>query len=134
MTRWTVPAVGRHTSGYGPRNTGIPGASTFHRGHDIAPPVPGQRGVTVHTVGPGRVAAIDTNTYRGRYIRVRHDDGSMTLYQHLDRVDVGFGQRVTTGQRIGLMGDTGVGAGVHLHFECYEAGRSAYVLANAVDR
>lgn len=133
MTRWTVPANGRHTSPYGPRNTGIPGASTFHRGHDIAPPRPGQRGVTVHAAGPGLVAAVDTNAYRGLFVRIRHDDRSMTLYQHLDDVDVRFGQRVTTGQRIGLMGSTGVGAGVHLHFECYEAGVNAYVLANAVD-
>lgn len=133
MTHWTVPANGRHTSGYGPRNTGIPGASTYHRGHDIAPPTPGQRGVTVHAAGPGLVAAVDTNTYRGLFVRIRHDDRSMTLYQHLDRVDVVYGQRVTTGQRIGLMGSTGVGAGVHLHFETYEAGVNAYVLANAIN-
>lgn len=130
---WTVPAHGRHTSGYGPRNTGIPGASTYHRGYDIAPPTPGQRGLPVWAVGPGRVAAVDTNPYRGLFVRVRHDDGSMTLYQHFDTATVGFGHRVDAGDIVGLMGSSGIGAGVHLHFECYEAGLNAYVLANAVD-
>lgn len=128
-----TPPGCRYTSGFGPRATGIPGASTFHRGMDLAPPVPGQRGVPVYAAGPGLVSVVSSNAARGLHVRIRHDDGSSTLYQHLDVHRARVGQRVDGGTLIGVMGATGIGAGVHLHFETYPPGANAYVLANAVD-
>lgn len=123
MAVWVPPAAGRFTSGYGPRDTGIAGASTWHRGVDIAPPIPGQRRRPVVAVSDARVLATGWNAIRGSWVALRHDDGTTTAYQHLDRVDTAKGRRVTVGQQIGLMGNTStLTIGVHLHFETFEPG------------
>lgn len=53
----------------------------------------------------------------GRYIVIRHPNGTQTLYSHLSRNDVGVGAYVSQGQVIGGMGDSGRSTGTHLHFE-----------------
>ena len=59
-----------------------------------------------------------SNSY-GNYVKVKHDNGYSTLYAHLAKgtVAVSNGQRVSKGQRLGYMGDTGNSYGAHLHFE-----------------
>ena len=65
-------------------------------------------------------AGLDLEKYGGRanYVRILHDDGTMGLYAHLrpEGVLVRSGQRVKTGQQIGLSGNTGFTSGPHLHF------------------
>jgi murein DD-endopeptidase MepM/ murein hydrolase activator NlpD len=51
------------------------------------------------------------------YVVVAHDDGTSTLYLHLDAVEVMPGVRVTAGQRIGRSGNTGWSLGAHLHVQ-----------------
>ena len=58
----------------------------------------------------------------GIAVLIRHDFGYQgdvleTAYAHLSQVDVLPGQRVEAGQRLGLVGDTGLTTGPHLHFE-----------------
>jgi len=53
----------------------------------------------------------------GKLIVVEHGDDWATLYSHLDRILVKEGQKVTVGEKIGLMGRTGRATGNHLHFE-----------------
>lgn len=53
----------------------------------------------------------------GSYIKVRHPNGVITLYAHLNRRHVQVGDTVTKGQHIGNMGSTGRSTGPHLHFE-----------------
>lgn len=55
---------------------------------------------------------------RANFIRILHDDGSMAVYAHLQAngVLVRSGQRVDSGQRIGLSGNTGFSTAPHLHF------------------
>ena len=55
---------------------------------------------------------------------IDHGSGWVTLYGHLDRVDVALGERVRAGQRIGLSGNTGLSTAPHLHFELRRFGRS----------
>lgn len=59
------------------------------------------------------------NLSDGNYIFIRHDDGSVANYWHLqkDGVLVAEGDTVVTGQVIGLSGNTGYSAFPHLHFE-----------------
>lgn len=57
------------------------------------------------------------NTSFGRYVVIKHNSGNRSLYAHLDSYSVTVGQKVTKGQRIGVMGTTGNSSGTHLHFE-----------------
>ena len=105
------------TSPFGPRNTGIEGASTYHKGIDIA---------YSYTGGEPIIAACDgTVTYAGpslgygNYIEIDHGDGIMTGYAHMYDQDllVQVGQKVSAGTHIANVGANGVGSGPHLHFE-----------------
>jgi len=53
----------------------------------------------------------------GQYIVIKHPNKTQTLYAHLSKNDVVQGQRVTQGQKIGELGNTGRSTGPHLHFE-----------------
>ncbi len=103
------------SSYYGSRNTGIPGASTDHKGIDIA----AYYGTNVFASGDGYVARIDSSYYRGLFIVISHGDGICTLYQHLSGVAVSEGDNVAAGQVIGYIGDSGNCYGAHLHFEVW---------------
>ncbi|GGV71225.1 MULTISPECIES: M23 family metallopeptidase [Streptomyces] len=89
-----------------------------HSGQDFAVPigtnVVAAHGGTVVKAGPN--GAGDGPAY-GNAIVIKHGNGLYTQYAHLSRVDVKVGQVVTTGQHIGLSGNTGNSTGPHLHFE-----------------
>lgn len=53
----------------------------------------------------------------GRYVMIDHGNGWSTLYAHLSAASVRPGQRVSQGQRIGSLGNSGGSSGAHLHFE-----------------
>ena len=54
----------------------------------------------------------------GNYIKLRHDDGSFSLYAHLARHSpLAVGSKTQEGQKIGIIGNTGNSTGPHLHFE-----------------
>lgn len=122
MTTAISPVIGRVTSRYGARNTGIAGASTHHQGMDIAPPTPGQTGVVVRAPYGGTVTTVATNSHRGTYVVVRHSSAYSTLHQHLAKATVKQGQSVRIGQQVGVMGQSGVASGVHLHTEVHKHG------------
>lgn len=55
----------------------------------------------------------------GNYVKIKHDNGYYTLYGHMayNTVRVSVGQRVSKGEILGYMGNTGYSFGGHLHFE-----------------
>ena len=113
------PAVGRVSSEFGRRNP-IPGVTTgtFHAGIDIA----NKTGTPIYAAYAGTVAAAGWSIVRGRSgngVLIENPDGEKQYYGHLSRIDVRVGQRVSKGQRIGLMGATGNVTGPHLHFETW---------------
>lgn len=59
-----------------------------------------------------------SNSY-GNYVKIKHDNGYSTLYAHLAKgtVKVAAGNKVSKGQVLGFMGDSGNSYGAHLHFE-----------------
>jgi hypothetical protein len=94
----------------------------YHNGMDMAAPL----GTTVRAAGSGMV------TYAGRQsdgavvVKIRHEDGYVSLYAHLDpSLDVKVGQQVTEGQALGKVGMTGNTTGPHLHFGLYDTSGKA---------
>jgi hypothetical protein len=102
------PAAGPYTDLFGPRG------NRFHSGLDY----PAFRGAPVAASAAGRVTFAGWSLGGWGYlVTIAHTRGTRTLYAHLSRVAVRVGQRVETGQRIGLVGASGHATGPHLHFE-----------------
>ncbi len=111
--QWPMPASHRISSKFGPRNTGIKGASTNHKGIDIKCP----SGSKVVAAESGVVVAVSYNSARGHYCMISHGGGLTTLYQHCTKITVSVGDKVSRGAQIALSGSTGISSGPHLHFE-----------------
>ncbi len=58
----------------------------------------------------------------GNSVYIKHDDGTLTRYLHLDKRFVQAGTRISANQVIGTVGNTGRSHGPHLHFEVYASG------------
>lgn len=91
---------------YGPRGNG------FHAGLDF----PAPSGVAVRAAAAGRVTFAGFATGWGLVVTLDHG-GYKTRYAHLSRATVAVGEAVSSGERVGLVGATGVATGPHLHFE-----------------
>jgi murein DD-endopeptidase MepM/ murein hydrolase activator NlpD len=115
-TGFIWPADGIFTSGYGWR------WGKIHAGIDIAAPV----GTPILAAASGVVDYAQWNDGGyGNMIDIRHADGTVTRYAHMNELHVKEGQTVSQGQLIGGMGSTGFSTGPHLHFEIRPNGGSA---------
>ena len=103
----------RLSCGFGPRKAPTAGASTFHKGIDLAAP----KGTPIYASADGTIHFSGTATGYGLYIRIKHDGGVETRYGHCSQLLVKKGEKVKKGQIIALVGSTGVSTGAHLHFE-----------------
>ena len=101
------------TSTFGPRNSPVAGASSNHRGIDIAVGI----GTPVYASADGYVLQATSSSARGNFVLLKHASDLYTRYQHLSRYTVSTGQYVKRGNIIGYSGNTGIGSGAHLHFE-----------------
>jgi len=90
-----------------------------HLGIDYAAPT----GTPVQTIGDGRVTFAGRKGGAGNLIEIQHTNGYTTYYMHLSRVLVHAGQHVEQGQRIGLVGMTGLATGPHLDFRIQQRGQ-----------
>lgn len=97
----------RYTSGFGRR------WGRAHEGIDMA----GSMGSPVYATADGTVVHAGWENGYGNLIRIKHDFGIETRYGHLSKVRVTVGQKVSRGERIGDMGNTGRSTGTHLHYE-----------------
>ena len=61
----------------------------------------------------------------GRQVQVRHEDGTVTWYNHMSKFSVSVGETVYAGDQVGAIGMTGNTTGPHLHFEVHPDGGSA---------
>lgn len=124
------PAEGSITSPFGMRTHPISGKRKLHKGIDIA-----GGGTQVKAMSSGTVTISKFLGGYGNYIVIDHgnlnEKGQVfTLYAHLRTAMVSVGQKVSAGQQIGVMGNTGNSTGVHLHFEVHVGGRGTEFLVN----
>jgi LysM repeat protein len=92
------------------------GFSWYHNGADIATPWSGGMPPIFACTGGTVVRAGWDPWGLGLHIRIDHGNGYTTVYGHMSRLDVKYGQQVSRGQVLGLMGSTGRSTGPHVHF------------------
>src|SRR5262249_34497182 len=129
---WTVPVVGRITSGF--RTPTRPA----HNGDDIG----AAKGTEIHAAADGVVTIVQCQAHSaggapyscdrdgalgvsgcGWWVEIEHAGNVLTRYCHLEaRPMVVVGQRVAAGQPIGLVGMSGHADGPHCHFEVHTNG------------
>lgn len=94
----------------------------MHHGIDIAAPI----GTPVVAAAAGVVVSAGwSNGGFGNLVKIRHSDGSVTLYAHNSRILVQPGQSINQGQMIAQVGSTGFSTGPHCHFEIHPSKRGA---------
>lgn len=112
------------TYAYGSNSGGL----QVHHGVDMVNPtgtpiLAAADGTVIYAGSDSGVMYGPQNSYYGNLVVIQHTfsspDGQpvFTLYGHMDRVEVQTGQQVSQGDRIGVVGGTGVAFGPHLHFE-----------------
>ncbi len=97
----------RYSSGFGPRS------GKMHKGIDMA----GATGSPIYATADGVVSFAGWQTGFGNVVKITHEFGFQTVYAHQSKIRVTKGQRVSRGERIGDMGNTGRSSGPHLHYE-----------------
>lgn len=103
----------RWTSGFGTRNDPKGAGRRMHEGTDMA----GAYGTPIFATADGVIVHAGWDNGYGRLVKIKHDFGVETRYAHLSQIRVEVGQRVSRGDRIGDMGNSGRSTGTHLHYE-----------------
>jgi len=112
---FVMPTKGVFTSGFGYR------WGVLHGGIDIANSI----GTPIVAAADGVVIDVGPTAGYGAWVKLRHADGTVTLYGHVNTWTVSIGQRVWAGDQIATIGNRGNSTGPHCHFE---------VLLNGTDR
>lgn len=124
-TGFDWPVEGRISSGYGERVHPILGQVRNHHGLDIA----AGEGESFKAAAAGRVTFAGWTEGYGNLIEIDHGNGLISRYGHNQENLVAVGERITAGQTIGLVGNTGLSTGPHLHFEIRDQGMAVDPMA-----
>ena len=114
-TNFVLPAKGRLSSRFGLRRILNGEPRSPHGGLDLAIPA----GTAVGAPAAGVVIDTSDYYYCGQSVFVDHGQGLISLYCHLQKIEVTVGQALRRGERIGLSGMSGRATGPHLHWSVY---------------
>lgn len=109
----------RNSSGFGYRRDPKTGGRRLHKGHDFAGPT----GTDIFATADGVVTHAGWQSGYGRLVTIQHAFGIETRYAHNSNIRVKVGQRVSRGDHIADMGNTGRSTGTHLHYEVRVSGK-----------
>jgi murein DD-endopeptidase MepM/ murein hydrolase activator NlpD len=114
--------LSRTASGYGWRIHPIYKIKKFHEGMDFTAPT----GSDIYATADGVVSEIENNPNRGygNMVLIDHGYGYETLYAHMESIKAKLGQHVKRGDIIGVVGNTGLSTGPHLHYEVRKNGKA----------
>ena len=115
-----VHSAFRFTSGFGYRKDPKTGGRRMHKGTDFA----AGYGTPIYATADGVVIKAGWGNGYGRVVEIRHAFGIETRYAHMSRIRVKVGDRVSRGQQIGDMGNSGRSTGTHLHYEIRIGGKA----------
>ena len=104
---FVMPTKGIFTSNFGYR------WGVLHAGIDLANSI----GTPIYAVSDGVVIDSGPTAGYGMWVKLRHADGTVTLYGHVNTTLVTVGQQVMAGDQIATIGNRGNSTGPHLHFE-----------------
>jgi murein DD-endopeptidase MepM/ murein hydrolase activator NlpD len=107
-----APVIAEPTDSFGTRRTFNGKLASIHKGMDFRAPA----GTPVRAGNSGVVVLARPLYYEGGCVVIDHGLGLYTISMHLSRIDVKEGQKVATGDAIGLSGATGRVTGPHLHW------------------
>lgn len=112
----------RLTSGFGNRHHPVLGYTKMHAGVDFGAPI----GTPVLAAGDGVVSRASVMGAYGNVVDIAHDGTWSTRYAHLSRFASNLrpGDRVSQGQVIAFVGNTGRSTGPHLHYEVRRMGQA----------
>lgn len=126
---WSYPFVrpvdAAITSYFGSRRSYGYGFGSYHAGSDFD----GQGGEPVLAPEDGVVILAEPLVVRGHAILIDHGWGVVSGFWHLSDIGVEVGDRVSQGQRIGALGNTGLSTGAHLHWELWVNGSAVNALS-----
>lgn len=105
--------VEKFAAPFGMRRHPILGYKRMHHGVDIV----AEKGADVYASGKGTVIQAGYNGGFGKCVKIDHGYGYVSVYAHLSKITVKEGQEVTRGDLVGLVGNTGLSTGPHLHYE-----------------
>lgn len=110
--RWPLQVPGTISSRFGSRTSPTEGASTNHRGIDIAV----ASGTPIVASADGTVVTATYSASAGNYVMLYHGNSLYTVYMHASKLAVSEQAQVKQGDVIAYVGSSGVSTGAHLHF------------------
>ena len=112
--------LSRMASGFGYRIDPIYKTRKFHAGMDFS----AKTGTPIYATGDGKVFKVSKSKRGyGNHVVIDHGYGYKTLYAHMSKTAVKRNQKVSRGDVIGFVGNTGKSVAPHLHYEVHKDGK-----------